>query len=90
MNLETIVTQVDRHGAHLGGNLAVAPAVEDPPSIRTKGDNVPEDLELGEGLVDFDVVALPVAFYCGCETAKSCLLVNFLVLGEVGGRDGGI
>jgi hypothetical protein len=84
MNLETIISEIDGHGAHLGGDLSIAPAVEDTAGVRTEGDDVPKDLELWEGLVDFDMVGLPVAFYCCCEAAETCLIVNCLILGGGG------
>jgi hypothetical protein len=71
VGLETIAAQINGYSAHLSRNLAVAPAVEDPTRVWAERDDVPEDLELGEGLVDLDVVALAVAFYCCCEAAES-------------------
>lgn len=76
MDLKAIITQIDRHSAHLGSDIAIAPAVEDAAGVRAEGDDVPEDLELGEGFVDLDVVPLAVTFYCCCEASKSCVRVS--------------
>ena len=48
-----------------------APAREYAAGVSAEGDNVAQDLELREGLVDGDGVALAVAFYRGGKAAEA-------------------
>lgn len=51
--------------------MPICPAVEDTTGIGAERDDVPKDLQLGEGLVDLDVMAMAMAFDSSSETAES-------------------
>ena len=72
-DVEAVLARVDAEGPHAvhDGTGAVAPAVEDAAGVGAEGDDVAEDLELGEGFVNGYGVALAVAFYGGGEAAKA-------------------
>src|SRR5690606_15927752 len=71
VDAETVVLEVDAQRLEAADNLTLAPAVEDAAGVGAEGDDVAEDLELREVFVDFDVVALALAFDgCG-ETAEA-------------------
>lgn len=55
----------------LDDGAVVAPAAEDAAGVGAEGDDVAEDLELGEGFVDLDRVALAVALDGGGQAAEA-------------------
>lgn len=70
VDIEAVRLQVDGQGAELLGDLAVLPTVEDAAGVGPKGDDVAQDLELGELLVDLDIVPLEVALDCCRKTSE--------------------
>jgi hypothetical protein len=71
VDVEAVLLQVDGDFAHRGRDGAVGPAREDAAGVGAEGYDVAEDLEGGEGFVDYGCVALSDAFYACCEAAEA-------------------
>lgn len=74
VNVEAVArgVGVNAQWAELVRDGAVAPAGKDASSIRAKGDDVAQSLELGKSLVHLDIVALTPALYSRSEPTKTC------------------
>jgi hypothetical protein len=71
VNSEAVVLYVDAQRTQSGYDFAVGPSVKDPTGVSAKGYDVTKNFELREGLIDLDIVALPMTFDGGCQSAES-------------------